>query len=87
MRKYGVLTSLSEQWPVNCTLNSQYGNGGCNGGFQAGVFEYAYDNRNTASESADARKWGLDTTANYPYSVAKSLVCIIIHMCINLNNL
>jgi hypothetical protein len=75
MRKYGQLVSLSEQWPVNCTgQNSVYGNYGCGGGWQAAVFRYVYDNRNTAAESADARKWSLDTEANYQYSVAKSLV-------------
>ncbi|CAM6006136.1 unnamed protein product [Sphagnum balticum] len=83
MRKYGQLVSLSEQWPVNCTLGSPYGNEGCNGGFQAGVFKYAYDNRDTAAESADARKWSLDTEANYPYSVAKSMVRDRPLICIN----
>jgi len=52
--KHGTPVSLSEQQVTDCS--SAYGNYGCNGGWQANVWQYV------------AAKGGLDTQASYPFT-------------------
>lgn len=61
-RKNGKLFSLSEQQVLDCSSNSVYGNGGCNGGWMNSAFNYVRDNK------------GIYNQTIYPY---KAVVCSI----------
>jgi len=56
--KGNPITILSPQYYVDCTRNSPYNQGGCNGGWPTGAWDYA------------KARGGQATEANYPYKAA-----------------